>query len=472
MGLLSRIKSIFRPQATWDVKARDSWWNLTGSVATAGVRVSRESAQTLSAFYCGQRVIAETMASLPLMLRRQVDERSTENATEHPLWPLLHDAPNPEQDAATFMVMQVAFQVGWGNCYSEITRDSVGKITGLWPIHPSRIPTRNIFRNARRPDNLSEIEVGDPGEIVYRVKNDDGTYTPIPARDMLHVPAFISENGITGVGVIEWGANSLGICLATEQHAASFFANGAVSNVAIKSEKTVGKETADRLREQWQRVFGGVKNHYKTILLEDGMDIAPFSISPENSQLLLSRKFGVLEVCRWLRLQPHMLGELADATLNNIEEQGLEFIVYTMLPWIIRWEKALKRQLLTPAEKRNLLFKFNEKALLRGNAKDRAELYKSLFGMSAISPNEIRELEDMNPIPGGDEYFIPANNLVPLSMIKEYIEAQIEQMTAKPEPAGITQQQDGEDPPPNEDTPDLTNRNDLIRRIAARNGAS
>lgn len=445
----------------------DSWWSSIGSVTTSGIRVSRDSAQTLSAFYCGMRIIAETMASLPLQMLEQQDERTSRKATEHRLWPLLHDAPNPEQDIVTWMTQQVAFQVGWGNCFAEIGRDSIGNITSLWPIHPSRIPKYNIYRNPRR-NTGDNIEVGDPGEIVYLVRNDNGPPTPIPARDMLHVPAFLSENGITGIAAIEPGRNALGIALATEQHAASFFENGAVSNVAIKSIKPVGKETADRLREQWQRVFGGVKNHYKTLLLEDGMDVTPFSISPENSQLLMSRRFGVLEVARLLRIPPHMLAELENATLNNIEELGLEFIVYTMLPWFVRWEKSLHRQLLTAEEKKRYRFKFNEKALLRGNSQARAELYKALFGMGSLSPNDIRELEDMNPIDGGDSYFIPANNLVPLSMMEEYIDAQIQKLTQQPARAVPQPQPDQ----PDEPTMPEDRKRLLGKLITHHNGAS
>lgn len=428
------------PTANWDMKSESGWWPMLGSAQTAaGVRVSPETALTYSAVFAATRVITETMASLPVALLEQVNDRKTRKATDHPLYPLLHDAPHPEQDIAAWLDMQVNRQLNWGDAYAEIQRDSTGEIKALLPIHPSRIPATNIYRNARDPRGWSTIEIGQPGEIVYQVTNDDGTRTPIPASDMLHVPGVLSSNGVTGRSIVVVGAEAIGIATATERHAGAFFRNGASTNMALKHPKTMSKEVADRLREQWQRVYGGVSNHYKTLILEEGMDAVELTFAPEASQLLESRQFGAREVARIYRVPPHMIGDLSRATWSNIESEEMSFVVHTLLPWIVRWEKALYRQLLTPEEKKRYRFKFNVMGLLRGDSASRAAFYQVLFNMGAASPNDIREREDMNSIDGGDQYFVPANNLMPLDKIAQMAQAQIDKLN-EPAPQPVAPQ--------------------------------
>jgi len=399
---------------------------------SAGVRVSQETALTYSAAMAATRVITEGLASLPLMLLEQVDDRTTRKATDHPLYPVVHDIPNPEQDIVSWLDTQSDRQVNWGNGYAEIQRDTSGSIVALWPIHTSRIPVCNIERNPVNPSQWRHIQVGQPGEIVYYAKNDDGTESAIPASDMLNVTGVLSRNGITGVPIPVAGAESLGIAIATDRHAGAFFRNGAVSNLALKHPKTVGKEAAERLRDQWQRVYGGAHNHYKTLILEDGMEPVDLTFAPEAAQLLEARQFSVNEIARLYKVPPHMIGDLSRATWANIESEAISFVVHTMLPWIVRWEKAMYRQLLTEEERKRYRFKFNVMGLLRGDSAARGVFYQVLFNMGAASPNDIRAMEDMNPIPGGDQYFVPANNLMPLDKIGEMAQAQIDKLTAPP----------------------------------------
>ncbi len=433
-----------RNEGGWSMTDPNSWWPLIGStMTTSGKHVSEDNALTFSAVFAATRIISEAVAGLPLALKEQVDYRTTRDATDHPLWRLVHDIPNPEQDKMTFFDMQTAFLPNWGNCYAEKQYNMAGQIVALWPIHPSRIPLANITRNATDPYEVYKIVVGQPGEIVYWVKNDDNTLTPIPASDMLHVPGVLSSNGITGQSIIRWAANSIGIAMATEESAGSLFKNGALTNMVIKTMKIVGKETADRLRNQWQTTFGGSQNHYKTLLLEDGMEPVPIQMKPEDTQLILQRQFGVSEIARWWKVPPHMVGDLTRATFSNIEQQYLEFVVHSLGPWVYRWEAAMFRQLLTPEEQKRYRFKFNLNAMLRGDSAARSAFYKSLFDMGVVSPNDIRELEDWNPVEGGDQRFVPANNVVPLEMVGELVQSQIDknnqpppapQVPAKPEP--------------------------------------
>jgi HK97 family phage portal protein len=347
----------FAPTANWDMKSSESWWPMMGTApSSAGVRVSQETALTYAAAFAATRVISETLASMPLMLLEQVDDRTTRKATDHPLYPLIHDMPNVEQDIVSWIDTQVDRQANWGNAYAEIQRDNSGAIVALWPIHTSRIPVCNIERNATNPSHWHHIQVGQPGEIVYYVKNDDGTESAIPASDILNVPGVLSRNGITGVPIPVAGSESLGIAIATERHAGAFFRNGAVSNMALKHPKTVGKEAAERLREQWQKTYGGAHNHYKTIILEEGMEPVDMTFAPEASQLLGARQYGVNDIARLYRVPPHMIGDLSRATWANIESEEIAFVTHTMLPWITRWEKAMYRQLLTPEERARYRF--------------------------------------------------------------------------------------------------------------------
>lgn len=301
------------PKNDWNMSEINgrNWWGMTGQGTTSGIRVTETSALTFSAFFAGVRIISETLATTPCNMLKQVDYRTTEFATGHPLWPIFHDAPNGEQDIMSFLDSQVALQIAWGNAYSEKQYDSLGNIIALWPIHPSRIPLRNIRRNGMMPSDYGNIVAGEPGEIIFYVSNDDGSVTPIPASDMFHVPGVMSSNFITGQSIVKWAANSLGLALAMETHASAVFRNGALSNLVLKHPKTISPEAAVRLRTQWQSVFAGVQNHYKTLILEDGMDVLPINMNPADSQLILQRQFAVNEIARWLRLPPHMLAEMS-----------------------------------------------------------------------------------------------------------------------------------------------------------------
>lgn len=447
--------------------AATNWWNMAGTYGTAsGIRVDESSAMTFSAVFAATRVISETLASLPCAMLEQMDARTTAKATSHPLWSIMHDQPNNEQDIMSWLDSQVAFQVNWGNAYAEIQRNSIGEIVALWPIHPSRIPLKNIVRNSTDPRDYDGITDGEPGEIVYYVSNDDGSKSPIPASSMLHVPGVLSTNGITGQSIVKWGASSIGNAIAADQHAGAIFKNGAITNMVLKSPKIVGPDVAERLRRQWQNAFGGVQNHYKTLLLEEGMEPVPINMNPEDTQLLATRQFSVTEIARWYRLPPHLLADLSQASFSNIESEGLSFIVYSMMPWIVRWEKAMQRQLLTAEEKNKYRFKFNVNGLLRGDQAARAQFYQTMFNLGAYSPNDIREKEDENPIDGGDQYFVQGNNAVPLDKIGELTQAQIDKAKAPP-----PQPQASQNPAPVPPQQDATNhlkdlREQMVRMIA------
>ncbi len=280
---------------------------------------------------------------------------------------------------------------------------------------------------------------------------------------MLHVPGVLSENGITGQSIVRWGAQSLGIILATDRHAGAFFRNGATSNMAIKSPKIVGKDVADRLRLQWQQTFAGADNHYKTLLLEDGMEPVPIDTNPENTQLIESRKFGPNEVARWLRLPPHMLGDLERATFANIEQQSLDFLIYGLSPWTVRWTKALKRKLLTAEEKKSMFFQFDIKSLLKADSAARAAYMQFKFNTGSASPNDIRAADGENPVEGGDTYFVQSNNYMPLDKVQEMAQANIDKLKAPPPVPPKPPAIEGQKPEPKEPPEDAVDIATVIR---------
>lgn len=396
----------------------DGWKDVFGSRKTAtGIQIDEPKAQTFSAVWCATRIISEGIASLPLNIREHINDRETVTAYTHPLWSVVHDLPNSEQDAFQFFDMQVPLQVNYGNAYAEIQRGRDGQIQSLWPIHPTRIPETNIVRGPVR--TRGGVSVGDEGEIVYLVRNNDGTTSAIPAADMLHVPGVMSDNGITGKGIVQYAAESLGIIGATEAHVGAFYRNGATPDIVIRIPSTVPKEQQENMRRSWQDRLAGTGNAHKALVLFGESDAKPLGVNPNDAQLIDGRKFGVAEVSRFWRVPLHLLSDLSGAKYDNVEVLNLTFLADTLTPWIQRWEKAMKRQLLTPEERLRYSFKFNINARMRGDSAARSQFYMRMFDMGSLSINEIRELEDLNPIEGGDRYFVLANNRVPLDRIDD-----------------------------------------------------
>jgi HK97 family phage portal protein len=380
--------------------------------SAAGVRIDHRTALFLPAVLRATRVLSETISSLPLNLIVRGSDGMRRVATEHPVYRLFRRGPNPEQDSMAFLDQLVAWQINSGTAYAEIQRRQDGEIVALWPIHPTRIPRTNIVRN---PRSGPRPIVGAPGEVVFYVRNNDGSTSPVPASQMLVVPGAQSEDGITGRGLIDLGLEALGIAKAVETHAASFFRNGAVPGILLNYEGALSPEKQDKLREMWEQRYEGADKHYKTVILAGAKATAQvLGVDPEKTQLLESRQFSIAEVSRIWGVPLHMLSDLSRATWSNIESQAIDFVTYSLRPWIERWERAMNRQLLTPEERETHYFKFNLNALLRGDSGSRASFYQTMQSMGVYSINEIRELEDLDPIPEGDVRLIPANNMKPL----------------------------------------------------------
>lgn len=389
-----------------------SWlWDAFGaSKSAAGVNVSERSAMQLSTVYACVRVIAESVASLPLFVYKRLD-RGKRVASDHPLHRVLHDEANSEMPAFTLKELLQSHAVSYGNGFAEIETNGRGEVVGLWPLMP----------DVTRAERVN-------GRKIITTTLPDGEKVALPADRVLHIPG-LGFDGLNGYSVIRMASQAIGLALATEEHGARLFGNGARPAGVLETPNKLGDTAIANLRKSWQDMHQGLSNAHRVAILEQGMKFNPITISNEDAQFLETRKFQVSEIARWFRVPPHMIGDLERATFSNIEHQSLEFVMHTLRPWLVRWEQCINRTLFTQSERKKYFAEFKIEALLRGDHAARAAFYKELFYLGAYSPNDIREKENENPIEGGDRYFMQ-QNLVPVDRLDEVLDRQ--KQPAKP----------------------------------------
>lgn len=371
--------------------ATDRALNFIGQKTTSGVEVTQESALNYSAVWAATRLLAGTGGHLPFNVYRP-DGRNKEIPYGHRLQTILHDAPNPEMSAMMFRAQGISQQVNAGNTYAEIERAGE-KVENLWPIHPSRVRLCRVDEYGRESAS---------GRLVYYVYNNDAPPTPIEADDMFHVPSMMSRDGISGLGVIAFARQTIGAGIAEEQHAAAYFGNSAIPPIAVTHPGKPTPEARKNFRSEWNQMHQGPENAYNIALLAEGMDIKVLGISAKDSQFIESRQFSIEEVARWYGVPQHMIGHLLRSTNNNIEHQGIEFVVYSLIPWLKLWEQEVWRKLLTKQERAEGWYaKHVVDALLRGDAKSRAEALQIQFQNGAIDLDMWSAIEDRNPLPNG-----------------------------------------------------------------------
>ena len=407
MGMLSGLfKSRDKPT---DRTAGSGYSFFLGNSAS-GKYVTERSAMQMTAVYCCVRILSETVASLPLQFYRYTYDGGKEKAVEHPLYFLLHDEPNPEMTSFIFRETLMTHLLLWGNAFSQIIRNGKGEVVALYPLMPDRM---KVDRD-EHGKLYYEYTVYDADDVKGRKGTDKvGRTVRLQPYDVLHIPG-LGFDGLVGYSPIAMAKNAIGLAIATEEYGSKFFANGAAPSGVLEHPGTI--KDPSRVRESWQATFGGSGNANKIAVLEEGMKYTPISISPEQAQFLETRKFQIDEIARIFRVPPHMIGDLEKSSFNNIEQQSLEFVKYTLDPWVSRWEQAMVRALLTPDEKKKYFFKFNVDGLLRGDYQSRMNGYATARQNGWMSANDIRELENLDRIPeeaGGDLYLVNGN-MVPL----------------------------------------------------------
>ena len=369
---------------------------------TSGKAVTERSAMQMTAVYSCVRILSEAVAGLPLHLYKYTDSGGKAMALDHSLYRLLHDEPNPEMSSFVFRETLMTHLLLWGNAYAQIIRNGKNEIVALYPLMPNKM-------------SVDRDENGRLYYTYYRgsdeaIKNKEFAVTLQPS-DVLHIPG-LGFDGLVGYSPIAMAKNAIGMAIACEEYGAKFFANGAAPGGVLEHPGTI--KDPQRVRESWQSTFGGSGNANKIAVLEEGMKYTPIGISPEQAQFLETRKFQINEIARIFRVPPHMVGDLEKSSFSNIEQQSLEFVKYTLDPWVIRWEQSIQRSLLNSEEKKKYFAKFNVEGLLRGDYQSRMNGYAIGRQNGWMSANDIRELENLDRIPaedGGDLYLINGNML-------------------------------------------------------------
>lgn len=396
-----RIKSLFGFGQARDKpvdKAADAGYSFLFGRTTSGKPVNERTAMQTTAVYACVRILAEAVASLPLHVYEYQDDGGKKLVHDHPLYYLLHDEPNPEMTSFVFRETLMSHLLIWGNAYAQIIRDGAGRVLGLYPLLPDKM----------------EVQRDDKGNIyyVYSRNSDENPMfkeygnIKLKAEDVLHIPG-LGFDGLVGYSPIAMAKNAVGMTLACEEYGASFFANGANPGGVLEHPGVL--KDPSKVRESWNSVYRGVSNAHKIAVLEEGMKYQQIGIPPEEAQFLETRKFQINEIARLYRIPPHMVGDLDKSSFSNIEQQSLEFVKYTLDPWVIRWEQSLQRSLLLPGEKGKYFIKLNVDGLLRGDYQSRMNGYAVGRQNGWFSANDIREMENMNPIPdeeGGNLYLI------------------------------------------------------------------
>lgn len=359
----------------------------------SGMAIGPETALQLSAYFGGIRLISEDVAKLPFPTYHRLPEGGRELAAGHPITPLLNLSPNENMTSMALRESMTAHALGWGNGFAVIQRDRKNTPTELFMVHPSRVQIK-LDRLTKR--------------IFYSVRLDDGSVQNIAQFDMFHLHG-LSPDGIRGYSVAHVGAESLGRAFAAQEFSATFFRSGSSPKGVLQTDKIFEEDGKDieRLRAQFASRYAGPEGWHKPLVLDGGMTWKSVSINPKDAQLLMTERFGVEEIARWLRIAPHKLGHLERATFSNIEEQNIDHVTDTLLPWMVRWEKEAQRKLFL--DDREFFAEHLVQALLRGNQAQRAEFYRNMLNIGAMTQNEIRRRENLNPVEGGDTTFLSSN---------------------------------------------------------------
>ena len=399
MGIL---KGIFRSRDKPQNRTVGSNFTFFMGGSTSGKPVNERSAMQMTAVYSCVRILAEAIAGLPLHIYKYNEDGGKEKAIDHPLYLLLHDEPNPEMSSFVFRETLMTHLLLWGNAYAQIIRNGKGEVIALYPLMPNKMT----------------VDRDENGQLYYTYQRAneeahtmEGSSVILKPYDVLHIPG-LGFDGLVGYSPIAMAKNAIGMAIACEEFGAKFFANGAAPSGVLEHPGTI--KDPSKVRDAWQSQFGGSSNSGKVAVLEEGMKYTPISISPEQAQFLETRKFQINEIARIFRVPPHMVGDLEKSSFSNIEQQSLEFVKYTLDPWVLRWEQSMARALFTIDEKKEYFIKFNLEGLLRGDYQSRMNGYSIARQNGWMSANDIRELENLDRIPaelGGDLYLINGNML-------------------------------------------------------------
>lgn len=363
-----------------------------GQATYSNESVTVERSLTVPAVLAALTILSQDIASLPLILYRRLP-RGKERASEHPLYTLLHDAPNPEMTSVTFREIQVSHILAWGDFFGQKIWDQRGVLQEVWALRPDR------------------MQVGrENGERVYLYHDANGTPFKFNAEQIWHVPGW-GFDGLRGKSLISYGRNAIGLAMATEKYGSRVFANDARPSVAIKHPGSLSDTAATNLRESWSQAYGGANNAGKVAILEEGMDLQTIGFPSKDAQFIETQQWTIAQIARIFRIPPHMLGDVDRSTSwgTGIEQQELGYLTHTLRPHMVRLEQGISKDLLLDFERREYFAEHLVDAMLRTDLQTRMLAYAQAITNGIYTRNEVREKENLLPYEGGDEPLVPLN---------------------------------------------------------------
>ena len=373
----------------------DYWYQAVVGPTITGVEVDEDNAMKFATVFACVRVIAETIASLPLKIYEKVESGGKNEASDHNLYDLLHLQPNPLMTSFQYREAIMVHVLLWGNAYSEIARDGTGRIGALWPLNPSRM----------------QIKEG-KGEALQYEYTPEGKNEPTIYKfdEILHLPG-LGYNGVSGKSPIQYHREAIGLGLASQELASRFFGNDASPPFVLKHPGHLGEKAYETLQKNFQKTYGGLSKKFKFAILPEGMTIDKVGMPLAEAQFLETRRFQREEICGIYRVPPHLIGDLSRSTFSNIEQQSLDFVVNCIRPWLVRFEQAINVKLLSKQEQKKYFVEFNVEGLLRGDIQSRYNAYAIGRNWGWLSADDIREKENLNPLPDGQGkvYLAPLN---------------------------------------------------------------
>ncbi len=398
MGILLRPRNIATSSGL------DAFLRMGMNQSWAGISITPANALQVAAVFACVRVIAEDIGKLPFMIYQQSTEHERQKLTTSPFWRLLHDKPNSYQTSQQFREYLTACALLRGNGYA-LKNVVNGQVRELLPLHPGRVRVEQLadFELIYHVTMPTGSEIYSDGRQAMMTSGKEETMT---RREIFHLPG-LTIDGPIGVSVVSYARQTLGIALGASRHAGTFFGNGMKPSGIFKHPRILSQAGYERLKGELKEKHGG-ENSNETLILEEGMDYSPISLTNKDSQFLESRTFEVLEVCRWFRLKPHKIAELSRATFSNIEQESIEHVTDALMPWGMRWEYAVNQQVIVT---NNIYAELNFDALLRGTTLERYKAYQMAAGGPApwMRRNEIRRRENLEPVDGLDEILQPMN---------------------------------------------------------------
>lgn len=421
MTLLSQVKSFFtRAQTIAPVAPRDpalaSLFGF-GSLSASGATVTAETAMRVAAVYACVRVRAQAVAGAPLHLYRKTPTGGWEKATDHPLYGVLHLQPNDWQTSFEWRETSVAHYALRGDAYSRIVIDGAGRIERLLPLHPDRVWPF----------------LADNGRIAYRYLNPKGGTEYLIDSEVFRIPGLTFDPTARSLSPIEVHRNTIGNAMVASEYQGSLWANSAVPKGGLKTPAALGDEAIKSLRKNWNDRHAGPGNAGQIAIFHGGLDWVDIGMTNEDAQYVELMQMSVSDIARIFGVQPHKIGDLSKATFSNIEQQAIEFVTDVVRPECERWEDRMTLSLLTPAERLTYKIGFDLNGLLRGDSAARAALYRVLFTIGALAPNDARRLEGFDPLQGdaAEESYVQINTAPLNSLLDVLMKA-----PARPQPNG------------------------------------